>query len=669
MSDEVRSSSGTPWILLAWVAVPLLLLLAVVVATLWQTPQRNRGTEDKDPSNRLTNELAAVRATLNKQDDLNSCKSVVARLNAHLRQAPEHAVPELSASDRARLQAEFKLSEDDLTEVASTTFTTLDAHHLASCFLLRDAALSLEITAPKGKGGGILRLSPLQRAQVAFDWVNRQMRLQGLPGEPAPVAFALRRGWGTPLERALVYLALLEQYGLSEDDDAGLQGCLLLVPGKDREPPRLWACGVAFGTKPDALYLFDPRLGLPIPGPDGKGVATLAQAQTDPKVLAQLDTPEQKYDVSAAEAKTAQVELVVPLSSLSARMRLLQNTLLRERTWQKKPLPASIRVRLAENPALARAAIQSAAKEQPIRFATDLGLLLTRSLSRDEGGTDRPVPVDLATIPGFANQPNGLVANVPRQQLLPLLSTPWTYFPRMFANTDEFGLNDGAGRDLRALFQGATLRYMEDANSPREAILRGRVGTSTSEGLVKERESWQQSRQRTLPDDEMRRGIVAWIANTNRIRAQVLQREISEAQGREALSRLFRFRTGEPMDIVMSTSIGTARSIELTYQLGLCMQERAARDAARAALSAQTGVKLAEDERRAQEAYRAAEGWWRESLSLFPKAATVPAVRRLRGEALWALGQKDEARAQWKDIPWVFLPAERVTGPWLSRQP
>ncbi|MFQ3593569.1 MAG: hypothetical protein SNJ82_10355 [Gemmataceae bacterium] len=668
MSDEVRTSSGTRWILLVWVAVPLFLLLAVVLAILWQTPRYSRTSDDKDPTHRQTNELAAVRATLNKQDDVNTCKSVITKLNAHLRQAPEHSVPELSPADRARFQAEFRLNEEDLAEVASTTFTMLDAHHLATCLLLRDAARSLEITAPAAKGVGVVRLTPLQRAQVAFDWVNRQIRLQGPTPEPAPVAFTLRRGWGSPLERALVYLALLEQYGLSEDDNAGLQGCLLLLPAKDREPPRLWACGVAFGTKPDALYLFDPRIGLAIPGPDGKGVATLAQAQNDPKVLAQLDTPEQKYDVTAADAKAAEIELVVPLSAISTRMMLLQNTLLRERTWQKKSLPAPIRVRLAENPAIVRAIIQSAAKEQKVRFAADLCVLLSRSLSRDEGGTDRPQPFDLATIPGFATRTTGLVASVSRQQLLLLLSTPWRYFPRGFANTDEFSLYDGAGRDLRAMFQGATLRYLEDPNSPREAILRGRVGSSTSEGLVKERETWQIARQRTLPEDQLRAGIERWIADTNRVRAQLLQGEISETQGRDLLNKLFRFRSGDPMDVLMSHSIGTARAIELTYQLGLCMQERAIRDAARAALSAQTGVKLSDEERRAQEAYRAAEGWWRESLSLFPNAATVPAVRRLRGEALWALGQKDEARAMWKDIPPVFLPVERVTGPWLMRQ-
>jgi hypothetical protein len=667
MVDEVGSSSSARWVLVAWVALPLVLLAGVVVAMLMQAPPRG-SSDGKGGSKRQINELAAIRTALNKSDDLATCKDIISKLNAHLRQAPEHAVAPLSEADRARLQAEWQLTPEDIEEVASTSYTLLDAHHLATCFLLRDAARSLEITAPAGKTGGVLRLTPLQRAEVAFAWVCRQIRLQGPVFEVAPVSFALRRGWGSPIERALAYLAMLEQYGLTEDSEAGLQGCLLLVPGKDKvDPPRLWACGVAFGTKPDALYLFDPRLGLPLPGPGGKGVATLAQAQSDPAILAQLDTPEGKYDIGPEDAKQAIAEVVVPLSSISTRMLLLQNVLLLERSWQGKPLPASVRVRLAETPAVARATIQAAARGQTVRIAPDLGLLQSRSLSREEGGTDQPLRFDLASIPGFSTRPAGLLAPIPRHQLLALTATPWTYFPRRFANTDEFGLNAGLGRDLRLLFQGATIRYMDDANSPREAILRGRVGTTTTEGLVKERDNWQQSRQRSMPESRLREGVEEWITRANRIQADVLRGELRESQATEALAKLFQFRVGEPMEYLMAQSIGTARMVELTYQLGLCMQERAARSAARAALSQQAGTALPDEERQAREAYTAADGWWRESLSLFPKAATVPAVKRLRGEALWALGKKDEARAVWKDMPPVFDEVERLTGPWLSR--
>ena len=51
------------------------------------------------------------------------------------------------------------------------------------------------------------------------------------------------------------------------------------------------------------LYLFDTRLGLPIPGKDGKGVATLAELQADPQLLRQLDLDDAQYPVTAEQLK------------------------------------------------------------------------------------------------------------------------------------------------------------------------------------------------------------------------------------------------------------------------------------------------------------------------------------------------------------------------------
>ena len=61
-----------------------------------------------------------------------------------------------------------------------------------------------------------------------FHWVMRNV----LPCEQGdswtPPAFTLRRGHGSPLERALVFLAFLRQ--------ARIEGCLIVVPEKDAEP-------------------------------------------------------------------------------------------------------------------------------------------------------------------------------------------------------------------------------------------------------------------------------------------------------------------------------------------------------------------------------------------------------------------------------------------------
>ncbi|NBO92277.1 MAG: hypothetical protein EBV06_08185 [Planctomycetia bacterium] len=663
MSQEPSQSSGAGWVLFAWVVVPVVLLGAVVVATLWQTPRSTPKTNPFAKSGE-TNDLSLVRTMLAKPNDLPGCKTVVARLNAHLRASPQHQPPEMPTAERDRIKSDLGLTDDEVAEVASPTFTPLDANHLETCFLLRDAALSLETTVAQDRNTTI-RLSPLERAEAGFAWVCRQIRLQKLDLEPPPVAFGLRRGWGTPTDRAITYLALIEQFGLDEEDTAGLQGCLLYVPGKNG--PRLWACGVAVGAKPDSLYLFDPRMGLPIPGPDGKGIATLAQTQADAKILRQLDAGMAKYDVTTDDAKAAQVRLVCPLSSAAPRMLLMQNVLLRERSWQDKPLPAAVRVRLAETPRVARATIQAAAKGQPVTFAPGLSSLLRRSLPKEEGGTDNGVRVDLAGLPGFTVPRGGLVATMPRQQLLQLSAVPWTYFPERFRNVDEFGLNAGIGRDLRQMFQAPFLKAINDSSSPREAILRGRIAQSTTEDLVREREMWQQARQRSIADQQLREGVEKWISEVNRVYAAALRGGPSQAEAKEALSRLFRWKPGEPMDILMTSAIGTPRAMELTYQLGLVMQERGERASARLALAARAGQSLPDEKQRADAAYQAAEGWWRELIEQFPSGTTLPAALRLRGEALWALGRKDEARLMWKDIPPVLDDVEKVAGPWLGR--
>ena len=131
----------------------------------------------------------------------------------------------------------------------------------------------------------------MNRAELAFAWAVRQVRVQPpfpetTGNEPIPPGFALRRGWGSELERALVFLAVLEQFGLEDDSASALHGALVYCPGADKKQ-RLWACGVAVGNKPNALYLFDPRLGLPVPDSKGKGIATLEMARSDVAVLGQ----------------------------------------------------------------------------------------------------------------------------------------------------------------------------------------------------------------------------------------------------------------------------------------------------------------------------------------------------------------------------------------------
>src|SRR5439155_2806604 len=114
-----------------------------------------------------------------------------------------------------------------------------------------------------------------------------------------------------------VLLTLLRQLDL----DACLIGDASAADG----PDKLWAVGVLADGQ---VYLFDARLGLPLPGPNGQGVATLAQIRSDPAALKPLDLdPKLPYDVTAERAKQAQVYVSVPLTSLSPRMHFLQGVI------------------------------------------------------------------------------------------------------------------------------------------------------------------------------------------------------------------------------------------------------------------------------------------------------------------------------------------------------
>jgi hypothetical protein len=77
----------------------------------------------------------------------------------------------------------------------------------------------------------------------------------------------------------------------------------------------------------DQLYLFDTSLGLPLPGPEGKGIATLAQVVADPTLLRQLDVEgEPAYPVAEQDLKVVALIDAEP-DTLARRMQMLQGGL------------------------------------------------------------------------------------------------------------------------------------------------------------------------------------------------------------------------------------------------------------------------------------------------------------------------------------------------------
>jgi len=190
---------------------------------------------------------------------------------------------------------------------------------------------------------GVAQTEQLAAAERVFDWVVRNIQLDPLPplpkgpaatagantepvapatlGEPGPgyrhlPLDLLIQGHGDAQERARVFILLCRQLQID--------AVMLALLEESSPTPRGWLPAVLLGSE---LYLFDTSLGVPLPGPEGRGIATLAQVVADPKLLRQLDLEgEPAYPVSEKDLRVAALIDAEP-EALSRRMQMLQGAL------------------------------------------------------------------------------------------------------------------------------------------------------------------------------------------------------------------------------------------------------------------------------------------------------------------------------------------------------
>jgi hypothetical protein len=218
-----------------------------------------------------------------------------------------------------------RLGEPRVKVLEERQFGQRDGRHIEDCLLYHAIAARVA-----GQG------DDLSRARAVFDWIVRQIQLVPpgalgfpslrLPHAPARPYDVLLRGMATEgggswSERSWLFMALCRQLGI----DVGL---LSYVPrGRKPNERMIWICGVPVG---DQVYLFDARIGLPVPGPDGQAIATLEQAATNPQVLNQLSLPGQAaYPTTAADLAGGKITVLVDSSQpyFSSKMKLLQESL------------------------------------------------------------------------------------------------------------------------------------------------------------------------------------------------------------------------------------------------------------------------------------------------------------------------------------------------------
>ncbi len=189
----------------------------------------------------------------------------------------------------------------------------------------------------------------LAHALVLFDWTVRNIHLlpeleptdeeieqQRLSDDENPIGAGVRftgtqrypwqtliLGRGDYVDRAKIFMMLAREAGLN---------VAMLTTGENEKP---WAVGVVVGTQ---YYLFDTKLGLPIPNSTPGQIATLGQLKEKPELLTALNlTLEEslaentRYWVTEKDLSSSlSAQVYVVPESLSQRMIGLENSLVGE---------------------------------------------------------------------------------------------------------------------------------------------------------------------------------------------------------------------------------------------------------------------------------------------------------------------------------------------------
>ena len=674
LEPETQIKSRWRWYLLgagAAVVVLIFFLVFGIRPTRSTKAIQNKGIEN--PLEAARHSLGALRET-----DLENCRAALAKVNAYLAKNEKRQSPPLTDEERVALRERFDLDGGEVAEIERGTFTPLDGHYLDLCFLLHEAAAPLVpgptqlqvlaaqvVTAFAQPDWAVGLAQPivlqqlaaavqLRRTEAAFAWAVRQVRLDKSNTPPLPPQFTLRRGKGTPLDRALVFLELLRHIGSADEP---LLGCLVYCPGKDGEM-RLWACGVLVNYQPD-LYLFDPRLGLPLPGPQGEGIATLADVRNDPAVLGHLSSEDaHRYDVTPEQAAKAELRYVCNLSGLAPRMRFLQTELAPK---------VKVRLFVPAEEEMQRLTTTLKTPVQTWREGKFSGAgAMRRFLPLVEGGLDESKPLS-------------------RRDQFTRGIVPWSAMPPYFLDENLFPPRIGLGLRVRMAYGQPFLQAALEPHQSRDNLLRGHYEKAISE-LVNT-QAYCRDLQHRLMDAEnnpdLDNQIREWLAQAVPLYAAQLRAAGNPQQLNDANQRIdAHWKNADKVEIRLFGSQAWPRRLEAEFQFGLCKHEEAERKQLRWDLNP-TDAAL---EKEANGAWKEAANRWQEYLTSYREArnsdprgyarAAAESVGTAPGAAVRMLGRAQllvgdppvGARLTWRlnDLPTFEL--EKVGSLYLAKK-
>ena len=580
--------------------------------------------------------LKSAQELLTNDNDLNSCKTALQQINNHLATHPNEK-PATFSQEKREIYSKFGMNDQQFNEIDSPTFTLLDPHYLEERLMFRDIARFLE---PPTIGVKQVKASISEVSNHAFMWVVREMRLTPRSNNAVPPIYALRRGWGSSYERSLTFLALLEQFLYVGDKLEQPAGCMLLLPGKDpNAPPRIWL-GVVDETGND-LYLFDPILGIPLPGgKDGKPLL-LTELKADPKKIRVLDSDQAPYDVQPEQISKIAPAIAPSLSSLSPRMKLLED----------KYLPSGAKARLSTDLESLITKIEKACR--PSLGASSKALLMVQAveslrmfLSAGDGGFASPQ-----------------VFQVYQSELI-----PQTAIPPQLQKVPHPIILENIGNMLSRPFINSAL----EPKLPRDQMLHARYAKAVPD-LVREGDELRIQLRGAETDPNLPQRINNWMEAAKQVFTSfdtIMQNKDKTPEDLTMINLEIRtlFQKGEKdLGMMIAGSIGRPRGEQISWLLALCKHELAEQQQRRFDIQSKSSAptQLAQQDRLNK--WKDCESAWRRYLEEFPVGAGAPHGKLLWGYSLANLGDKEAAINAWQDVSRPMATQEKAARLFLAK--
>lgn len=528
-------------------------------------PDETKGPPAREPENPWAKAASALR----KETDAATCRRALTDLTTATSAPGGAPLPALPDADRKALQVALGLTDDDVREIAGASFTALDAAHLAESFYLRDVAATLDAS---GQPAAV-------KAERALALIGRQVQRIPFRGANSgtPPALTLRRGSGTGLDRAVAFAALCRQLDLD--------AFLVASPAANAWPPAdpkpdqptpepFWAVGVRDGA---AVLLYDPVRGLPVPGPTPGKPATLAEVKANPDLLKPWAADKVAPVPTADEIKASVLFPAVPMSAVSARMAVFQQS-----AGNELGVRAAVNwVRLAKEAEPTGAAL---AAWTPKGFPLTPARAQREFLTVADGGTAEPGrAVWLRDY--FAGQ-------------LPSFPPPGEvelgYLERYFTLT--------RGMYARAVIESA----------PRERLQRGQY-LDVTQLLVKMRDEYRTLTTLAGGDPTRNAAVVEWVKQVNAMYRRLTVARLDAGSSADAAAAARQLEADiqkkwaeQPVQTLVAGTVAEPVLQEATYLLALVKHEQAER-AQLAAGRKDAGPTEAAD---AKARWKDAHGWW-----------------------------------------------------------